>query len=412
MRYQILIKLASIPAALFSIWQAFHYKDALCYWQRFAFKLEKYQKSRPLWLHAASVGEVSAVIPLILAIIEKHPTLPIIISTFTPTGKHIARQRLPATVKHIYLPIDSNAAVRRFYKAINPRCGLIMETELWPNLFRQARKLNIPLVIINGRLSKRTINTKPWVKKLYRTTISYLNAILTRSAQDKKHYIALGANPETTQEIGNIKFGALKSLDAGALHNLVPRPYVLVASTHSDEEKRIATIWKSLPLNNYLLVIVPRHPYRSTKIMDQLSKLSNKISVRSNADNIDEDTEIYLADTLGELMAFMAHAHFVIMGGSLAPVGGHNILEPAMLGKAIIFGPHMENFAEESKQFLAQQASLQFNDDNELKNTLTYLLSSPKTVTELGENAKKLVSQNIDILDRYIEAITKHCSLS
>jgi len=397
-----------------SVWQAFRYKDSLCFWQRFGFKLNRdtHQETQPLWLHAASVGEVSAVIPLILAIREQHPLLPIVITTFTPTGKKVAQKRLPSSVKHLYLPVDNNGPVKRFYKAINPRCGLIMETELWPNLFRHADKRDIPLIIINGRLSKRTLNTKPWIKSLYRTTLSYPRTILARSTQDKKHYIALGANPETTHEIGNIKFGALKSLDITALQCLIERPYILVASTHHNEEKRIAAVWKSMHIDDHLLVIVPRHPYRTAKIMEQLDKLSNNICVRSRADNIDDDTEIYLADTLGELMEFMAFAKFVIMGGSLVPVGGHNILEPAMLGKAIIFGPHMENFVDESQQFLANQAALQFKDDNELRNTLTYLLSSPDIVDELGDNAQKLVSKNTDILDRYINAITEFCSFN
>jgi len=412
LRYQILIKLASIPVALFSLWQAFRYKDALCYWQRFGYRLEKQQGKQPLWLHAASVGEVSAAIPLILAIMEKHPSLPIVITTFTPTGKQIAQQRLPDSVQHVYLPIDSNRPLKRFYKTLNPQCGIIMETELWPNLFKMANTLDIPLIIINGRLSKRTLNTKPWIKKLYQTTLSYPRAILARSSQDKKHYIALGASPETTREIGNIKYGALQSLQTDTPQRLIQRPYVLVASTHNNEEKRIANVWKSLNTGKLLLVIVPRHPYRTAKIMEQLRQLSDKISVRSNNDSVDENTEIYLADTVGELMAFMAFAKFVVMGGSLVPVGGHNILEPAMLGKAIIFGPHMENFAEECQQFLATQAALQFNNDIELKNTLTYLLSSPDSVTELGGNVKKLVVQNTDILERYISAIEEYCPIS
>ena len=408
LRYQLLILFASFPVALFSLWQALRYKDPLCLWQRFGLKLGQYDP-QPLWIHTASVGEVIAVAPLISKLLTQQPTLSIVITTFTPTGKQVAQQRLPAKIKHCYLPLDTKHFVRRFFQAIKPCCGIVLETELWPNLFAQAKQLNIPLIIVNGRLSKRTLNTKPWIKHLYRDTLAQTSAILARSPEDAKNYVALGAHAENTHLIGNIKFGATKNNYQLNIDIPIDRPFVLAASTHDNEEQLIARIWQQIAPQSTLLVIAPRHPQRASEIIRQLREISQHISVRSKNDRVTAATEIYLADTLGELGAFMAKAQLVFMGGTLVPVGGHNILEPALLGKAIVFGPYMDNFSTEATYFLHHQAAIQISDVTQLSQTLQDLLAAPEKISALGTAALNVMTQHQDIINRYINALAEYC---
>ncbi|MDH3671887.1 MAG: 3-deoxy-D-manno-octulosonic acid transferase [Gammaproteobacteria bacterium] len=365
----------------------------------------------PIWIHAASVGEVIAIEPLIHCLLKRFPERSFIISTGTPTGARVARQRLPGAVKHVYLPIDLPGAVHRFLDHLTPTCALIMETELWFNLYKSCATRDIPIVVINGRLSSRTLNARVWLRSVYMETIARVDAILARSAKDKEGFIALGASPDRVKVIGNIKFAAPTTTTPFS-KPMILRPYVLVASTHENEELRFLRLWKSRERHQYLLVIAPRHPHRLKDILKQIAPLSEHVSVRSRDDITNDHTEVYLVDTLGELAAFMARAEIVFMGGSLVPHGGHNILEPARLGKPIVFGPHMDNFADEARIFLEHEAAIQITDDDALDRCLARLLESREERDQLGERAKSVVRQYEDIAERYVDEIAGQCNLS
>ena len=341
LRYNIILLVALLPVFLLTVFQAIKHRDGRYLLQRFGIGYGR--QSRPgLWVHAASVGEVQALLPLLEHLQNIYPRLAIRLSTATPTGGKIARQKLPK-VQQLYLPLDFPALVKSFIAAVNAKCGLIMETELWPNLYTAAYLKSICLITINGRISAKTMTTRSWVRQVYKSTLRKVTAVLAKSELDAERFRELGASADSTRVVGNLKFAIAANFTPPAKPLNIQRPYVLVASTHQSEEQMIARVWKSLNRSDYLLIIAPRHPYRSTAIVNQLSHDFAHVAIRSKGDSINATTQIYLADTLGELMAFMRDAEWVFMGGSMVPTGGHNILEPAMLGKAIVFGPYMHN---------------------------------------------------------------------
>jgi len=406
-RYHLLLTLFSIPAILFTAWQAWQQRDMRFLRERLSF-IRTFHKGG-IWLHAASVGEVNAVMPLIHALRERYPDKHITLTTSTPTGGVTAQNQLPAGTTHCYLPIDFNWMSRRFISQLQPCCALIMETELWPHVYRHCIDSGAALLIINGRLSEKTVNAPDWLRALCPHVLANVTAILARSDADRERYISLGAAAEKVKTIGNIKLitpthRRVEPISLG-------HPLVLAASTHDDEELRIARLWLELKeKGDHLLVIVPRHPKRSTVIQQQLAALDCNIAVRSNHDEIDATTDIYLADTLGELPSFIAAADFVFMGGSLVPVGGHNILEVAQLGKAVLFGQHMETFSDEATLFLAANAAIQVANDDELKHNISALLANPAQAKQLAGNGEKLIAKCEHILPGYLAEIEYHCA--
>jgi len=396
----------------FNAWQALRARDIRVFRHRLGVCLPRRPDS-PLWLHAASVGELIAAQPLIAILRERFPHIPIVVTTVTPTGAKLAQQRLPADVQHFYLPMDWPGATKRFLRAVKPRAALIMETELWPNLFISIAKHDIPLIIVNRRLSNRSRDAAGWIKMLYAIALKNVSAILARSADDAEAYITLGASADNVRTLGNIKFTGTANSAPPAID--LGRPYVLAASTHNDEEKQIAQLWQRIEqqAQDRLLVIAPRHPQRLNSILDQLSEtFTNKhIAVRSRNETVTADTKIYIADTLGELEGFMAGADCVFMGGSLIPHGGHNILEPARLGKPIIFGPHMTNFAEETQLLLQAGGAKQIETGQALSEALVEWLTHPQAAAVYGEKAAQLMSTQSSILEDYLQAIADLCEL-
>ena len=404
-RYHLLLTLFAIPAVLFTVWQAWQQRDIRFLRERLSF-IRTFHK-RSIWIHAASVGEVNAAMPLIHALLRRYPDKQITLTTSTPTGGAIAQKQLPVGATHCYLPIDFNWASRRFITQLQPCCALIMETELWPHVYRHCAQSGAPLLIINGRLSEKTVDAPEWLRALCPHVLANVTAILARSERDRERYISLGAAPDKVTTVGNIKLitPTHNSVEAISLR----RPFVLAASTHDDEELRIARLWLSIKQRHgRLLVIVPRHPKRSAAIQQQLATLGCNIAVRSKNETITDTTEIYLADTLGELPAFIKAADFVFMGGTLVPVGGHNILEVAQLGKGVLFGSHMKNFSDEAAIFVDANAAIQVTDDEALKGAISALLADPTRAAQLGEQGKNLIAQCEHILPDYLKEIERH----
>jgi 3-deoxy-D-manno-octulosonic-acid transferase len=406
--YRLLLRLLAPLLIIFNLWQARQAGQRRLFWQRLGFSLPS-SENAPIWLHAASVGELIAAQPLIFALRKRFPQIPIVVSTVTASAAALAHQRLPNDIQHVYLAMDWPGATKRLLEQLKPRVALIMETELWPNLFRNIACQNIPLLIVNARLSQRSRNAKPWVRALYAQTLSHVSAILARSKDDADAYIKLGAAPQRVELIGNIKYAATPQQTVQAI--TLTRPYVLAASTHDNEEQQLAQLWHNMAekTQGRLLVIAPRHPQRRDDILKQLQQ--PHIAVRSRGDIVNADTRIYLADTLGELEAFIAGADCVFMGGSLIARGGHNILEPARLGKAVVFGAHMDNFSEETQLLLGASAAAQVADAQALQTLLSDWLEKPDKAVQMGENAARLLAQQHAVLENYLQAISQHCDL-
>ena len=410
LKYNALLWALGLPLIVFTLGQARRRGGWRYAKQRLGWAYPRLTQ-RPLWLHAASVGEVLAAQPLIERLRARYPSAQILVTTTTPTGAAVAAARLPAGVIHAYLPIDWPGAVRRFLRALQPRCALIMETEVWPNLYHRCKTEGVLLVLVNGRLSARTLGAGKWMRRVYGTTLAQVEAVLARSETDRAAFVELGAPAQRVTVIGNIKFSAGGGTDIAAPLNF-GRPYVLAASTHDDEELRLARLWQNLAHDRHLLVIAPRHPQRAKHILQQLQAAQLNVAVRSRGEGITASTDVYLADTLGELPALISGAALVFMGGSLVPVGGHNILEPARAGKAMLFGPYMRNFADEARALLAADAAVQVRDAADLGEHLTRLLNDPQRCNELGKHAQALLREHADIADRYLDAVVHHCKLS
>lgn len=369
--------------------------------------MARYRLKNPLWIHCASVGEVNAVAPLLRLVLEKHPSIELLVTTNTPTGRNVLIQQFKDTVTHYYLPLDYRCLSTRLIKKLKPRALLLVETELWPNLLSACSAHKIPVAIINGRLSQRTLSANAWLKSCYADCLQQSTAILARSNQDAESFIALGASAEKVKVIGNIKFSFQTA--TSQQHRLIDRPYVLFASSHHDEEQQLTECWQQLLTENHsdtpLLVIVPRHPERGPAILNQLQSSGLELQLRSTHPSPASTTDIYIADTLGELRQLICHAQLVVMGGSFIPHGGQNLLEPAAFGKAIIVGPSMENFAEETSALLAKDAIIQVPTIDAAKQQIKHLLADNTACTRMGEAAQKVMKRESQVAKKYLQAI-------
>jgi 3-deoxy-D-manno-octulosonic-acid transferase len=359
-------------------------------------------KERPVWFHAASVGEVNALLPLIEALHREQPLLPLLLTSNTASSGAIARNKLPAGVTHAYLPMDWRGAIQHFLASCQPRLGIIMETELWPNLYQLCHQGGTPLIIVNGRVSQKTLRAPGWLRQLYRDCLQRSRLILARSNEDKESFLTLGAESEQCRVVGNLKFAALNDKVPAPMD--LGRDYVLAASSRDGEERLIVQAWLETRRPE-LLVIAPRHPQRLNEILRDLESLQLRIAVRSHGSQPEATTQLYLADTFGELRAFMSGAQLVFMGGSLVARGGQNILEPAALGKAVITGPHMDNFSNETRILLEGHGLWQVNSTAELSQAFTALLEDTEERRALGERAQAALLQHANIVERYLRAL-------
>ena len=362
-----------------------------------------------IWCHAASVGEVNGMLPLLTTLYRNQAQRPLLLTTSTPSGAAVALGKIPEGVIHAYLPIDWPGAARRFLRFFRPDVGIIMETELWPNLYRAAATADVSLCIVNGRLSPRTLGAPAWLRALYGDCLRQTRRVFARSEADRDRFIALGADGATTEVMGNLKFAALGEMDAPAPVGL-GRPYVLAASTRAREEAAVFAAWQTCDHGDYLLVIAPRHPKRLAEILAAVEQAGLSVAVRSRSDQIGEKTDVYIADTFNELIAFMAAAELIFMGGSLVPVGGHNILEPAALGRAIITGPYMDNFSDEIRLLLSHDAAIQVASADELGQQMGQLLRTPERRAELGRHARQVVTLQGDVAELYYRALRDACA--
>lgn len=363
---------------------------------------------RPIWLHCASVGEIRTAAPLVSTINQQRPDIPLLVTTATATGAETARNKLPAGTFHAYQPIDWPGAVNRFLDTYHPRLAVILETEIWPNLFFAIKRHGIPLLLANARLSTRSIEVPALVRRLQASALTRVDVVLARSTEDAKRFSKLGVDPAHIQALGSLKLANFESTQVEPIP--LGRKAILAASTHDDEEQRIAMAWAASRHEQHvpqLLVIAPRHPERGPRIRDSLKRSGFSVALRSAHEDW-QDAQIYIADTIGELESFMAAAQLVIIGGSLVDRGGQNLVEPARLGLPILFGPHMDNFAEESEKLRSAGGAQRFLNDTDLQRAIIELFRDPEGRQRLGDNAAATVAAAQDIATLYAEALLEH----
>ena len=386
---------------LHALWQAIKNRQPSYLWQRLGLFSGRSQP-RSIWIHAASVGEVELIRPLVERLSPEHR---ITITTFTATGYQHALRVLDKKTTIRALPIDLLPISRHFIRRNRFKLALIAETELWPETLYQACRQGIPLIQVNARLSARSLNASAWSRALLKTTLSYFDSILTRTQQDVENLTTLGADSKKITVAGNLKYAQPAEIDP--YDRLISRPYILFASSHNPEELLFASILKIIDLKQ-LIVIAPRHPQRANEILKVVKPLGLAIQQRSKGEEIHPDTQIYLADTLGELKAFMAHAELVVMGGSFADVGGHNVLEPARLGCPIITGPSDDNIQPDIALLKQHGAIIQVSDDRELSEKLEFFLNNSEPREQLSRNALAVMDAQSHILQQYLDVIESY----
>ena len=376
-----------------------------------------------IWIHAVSVGEVNLCTHLIRALEPRMPNLKIVVSTTTTTGMAELHRKLPTHISKIYYPIDRRAYVSRALNTIRPEAIVLVEAEIWPNFLWLAHQHGWPVFLVNARLSDRSYRGYRRFSILFKPLFALFAGVGAQNEADAVRLRALGCRPEAIQIVGNLKFDAAR-LDEHRLLNVPalfrqlavpPGARILVGgSTHPGEEAILAEQFCRLRARfpDLFLVLVPRHFERSQEVGRELRARGIKFVFRSEIMSHSEfqpgEIDCLLVNTTGELKYFYEHATVIFIGKSLTAQGGQNPIEPGALGKAMVFGPNMQNFEEVVRRFLAQNGAVQARDAAELEKVLGELLADERRCEDLGRNALKVVHQNLGAIDRTVDMIVKH----
>ena len=371
------------------------------------------QESTPvdIWLHAVSLGEVVAATPLIEALLAKQWR--VLVTTMTPTGSAHVLKRFEKRVAHQYLPYDLPWCLRRFFKAFKPRLGIVMETELWPNLINQAKNLPIPLLLVNARLADRAFKQYEKIGFLFKPVLNQLTAILAQSDEDAKRFMKLGASEKIVQVFGNMKFDLqLRVSENNDCRQLkeqwgVARAVVIAASTHDNEEKQLLSHLAQLKaeIPDVLILFAPRHPERFQLVYQLSQELGFKTGLRSQPATIDANTEVVVADSLGELLNFYQQSDYAFVGGSLVPIGGHNVLEPIAVQVPVFCGPYMQNSKSICQDLLEAEAMIMSQNVEELIDAIITMYKDQSQRQQQVQNASKVLEANRGTVARCMERI-------
>jgi len=368
-----------------------------------------------IWIHAVSVGESQATQPLMRWISENLPDVPVVISTTTPTGADRVAQMYRDTVTHVYFPYDLPFAIRRALQAFRPRLMVVMETEIWPNLMHICEKKGIPVVLANARLSAQSAKGYGRIRALIAPAIRSFAAIAAQNQQDAGRFIALGADRQRVHVCGSVKFDVRIPASVREHGELLRtawgtgRHVWVAASTHPGEDELLLDVHRSI-LERYpeaLLVLTPRHPERFNEVAALVDRQGFSYCKRSESPVCNQASQVYLGDTMGELTVFFAAADVAFVAGSLMPVGGHNILEPASLGLPVIVGPHMKNFLGITQLMLDAGALVQVADSDELARVLLELFDNAEQRTAMGQAGLDVVERNQGALDCIAELLAQ-----
>ena len=367
-----------------------------------------------LWVHAVSVGETLAAVPMIERLLADYPETPLLVTTTTPTGSERVKALFGDRVTHVYCPWELPTALNRFLRAFDPKTVIVLETELWPNLCAAVKRHGAKLMLMNGRLSEKSYRGYRKFPRLVRPMMARFDALAVQTPVEAKRYVALGAWPERVHAIGSVKFDM--SLDdavrqaAGDLRAAIgERPVWIAASTHPGEDEPVLAAHKALleTAPQTLLMLVPRHPERFDSVAQLVRQQGLGLARRSKQDTIAADTQVYLADTMGELLMLFGVADVAFVGGSLVPVGGHNLLEPAGWGKPVLTGPHLHNFTAISNLLDDAGALTLVDNADALAIALQALFRYPDQRQRQGQAAAAVVEANRGALEKGLKLISE-----
>lgn len=368
---------------------------------------------RSIWIHAVSVGEVVAAVPLIRALGRRYPDRPLLVTTVTPTGAARVASLFGDEVHHTYIPFETPPMVDRFFRATRPDVALVLETEIWPNLYRGCGIRDIPLVLVSARISPKSVRSYRRLLPLFRETLSHGIIIAAQSDADAERFLSLGAATERTRVTGNIKFDVELPADLAVRGRELrkelfgDRPVWIAASTHEGEEEIALEAHRILrqEIPDLLLVLVPRHPQRFQGVREMVTKERMTIVARTDGKPCSASTQVFLGDTMGELTLFYAASDVAFVGGSLVPIGGHNLLEPAALGLPLLSGPHVFNAQEIADMFVDKGACVLVQDGAGLAAEVSRLLSDPERAARLGDAGRDILERNRGALARLLAMI-------
>ncbi len=380
-------------------------------------KSERISSKKVIWFHAASLGEVKALSAIIPQIKKDHPEYTLVVSTVTKSGRKEAERTLKDREFVFFLPIDLKGFVKRAFNRIKPAALILVETELWPNLIREAKERGCFVVLINGRISSQSLKRYLLVRSLFKQTLLYFDLLCMQSEEHKERMSQLGANPDKIKVTGNLKFDRLlyvrESVGRNELKKRLGIPdhfkVIVGGSVRSGEEQILVGVFKQLKPEEgkLLLILAPRHLDRLKEVEQFLSDQGIKFIRRSQLDGriTIDDHDVILLDTMGELSGLYALADVAFVGGSLVPVGGHNLLEPAIYGVPVIFGPYIDHFKEEAKILIQSGGGIKVRDGAELYSKLFELLADQQKRTRLGEKAKEAVQKETGVSKRTTDLI-------
>ncbi len=383
-----------------------------------------FQESRrgAIWIHAVSLGETLAVAGLVKEMEQAFPGRSIYLSHVTPAGREAGEKRLPSIAGRFYLPLDWRWAARKAMARIRPALLVIVETELWPNLLRAAQEAGARVVMVNARLSKRSMGGYKLARPFMRRVLADVDTICAQTEADAERFRQLGADPARVKMVGNLKFDAqppqlgefARALRA-AIRRAQRGPVIVAASTMPGEEPLVLQAW-DLILDRYpgaLMILAPRHPARFNEVSEYLARdqrgFARRTALPQEEPALSKNVaaiSVLLLDTIGELAGVFELADMVFMGGSLVPTGGHNVLEPAYWSKVIAFGPHMENFRDIARLFLEAGAAIQVRNPEDLAHA-AWLLENKEARERIGASAREVLEKNSGATARTLVELQK-----
>jgi len=423
------ISLLALPLVLFATWKRckkYHRVQQqnptipplkYCVKSRFGFNPTQFKKGG-IWIHAVSVGETRSIFPLLSELKKHYPDLPITLTNGSTQGAIQSLNFAPIDVQHQMIPFDYTYAVNRFLKQLQPKLVIMVETEIWPNLYQACSNQNIPIALINARLKQKSFETyRKWGGKMIANTLNHTAFIAAQSPTDADFFIKLGVDKDRVEVLGNLKFDmqidpklTTNSKQWKLKNNLTERFIWVAASTHADpqgeecEELRILQAHQQLltQVPNALLILIPRHASRFEEVAGLLKQSELNWAQHSKNQPITQTTQVYFADSVGELMMWFASCDAAFIGGSLVEFGGHNILEPAALNKPVLSGPHFKNLQALYQTFINEQAIEIVNNSSHLGQSLIELSQDPNKRTTLQNKGYQCYQKNSGALDRLL----------
>ena len=369
-----------------------------------------------IWVHCVSVGEFNAARPLIDQLLDIYPEHKLVITTTTITGAEAVRNHYRDRVIHYFFPFDLPFIVGPFIKKINPVACILLETEIWPNLINNLNKKAIPVVLVNARLSERSFSKyQRFSSNLVQKTLNQLTLIASQNEHSSERFLSLGVSPNKVVKVGNLKFDSNEKDNPNTTQSLQQmigqRRVVVFASTREGEEKKIIKSYiNTKDKFDALMIIIPRHPQRFDEVYNLIVDSGLDVKRRSDGLRCDENTQVLLGDSMGELLSYYSVCDIAFIGGSLIDTGGQNMLEAAAVSKPILFGPSVFNFEQIAQLLLEKDAAIQVDDADDLMKTISSLLLDDPKRQKLGENAKNLLEKHRGAIDHLMKLIIPNIS--